>query len=160
VQDRQEPGHWESDLIVGRGGKTVLQTTVERVSRYTRIVKLANKTARCNRESLIHVLQAFPAHLRRSITYDNVTENAEHSLVNQVIGTHSFFCEPSHSWEKGTVENRNGIVRRTFPKKTNFDNISDSETQETENKINTRPMKCLDFKTPIEVYSSFSALAP
>ena len=159
VQDRQEPGHWESDLMIGRGGKTALQTTVERVSRYTRIVKVANKSARNNREGLVGVLKPLPPALRRSITYDNGTENAEHQLVNQEIGTSSFFCEPYHSWEKGTVENRNGVIRRPFPKKTNFDTISDEDIQKVENSINNRPMKCLNFKTPLEVFTSFGALA-
>lgn len=159
VQERQQPGHWESDLIVGRGGKTALQTTVERVSRFTRIVKVANKSARHNREALVRVLKPLPPILRRSITYDNGTENAEHQLVNQEIGTSSYFCEPYHSWEKGTVENRNGVIRRPFPKKTNFDTITDEDIQKVEDEINNRPMKCLNFKTPLEVFTSFGALA-
>jgi len=158
VQDRKEPGHWESDLVVGRG-KTALQTTVERMSRYTRIVKVADKSARESHHALVGALKAFPASLRRSITYDNGPENVEHHLVNQEIGTRSFFCEPYHSWEKGSVENRNGHIRRAFPKRTNFDTIPDSEIQRVEDNINTRPMKCLDFKTSVEVLSSLFALA-
>jgi IS30 family transposase len=158
AQERREPGHWESDLMIGRGGRSALQTSVERVSRYTKITKVANKTARCCRQALDASLRPLPPHLRRSVTYDNGTENAEHHLLNQELGTHSYFCEPYHSWEKGSVENRNGVIRRPFPKRTNFDTISPSEIQKVEDEINTRPMKCLDYKTPAEVLTSFGAI--
>ncbi len=158
IQSRIEPGHWESDLIIGRGGRAVLQTSVERVSRYTTITKVADKTARRCREALGASLRPLPPHLRRSVTYDNGTENAEHFLLNQEIGTRSFFCDPYHSWEKGSVENRNGVIRRPFPKRTNFDNISEKKVQSVEQSINARPMKCLDYKTPAEVFSSLGAI--
>ena len=158
VQERKEPGHWESDLMIGRG-KCALQNNTERVSRFIKIAKVADKTAAQARSAIARALKPLPAHLRRSVTYDNGTENAEHHLLNQEIGSRSFFCEPYHSWEKGTVENKNGVIRRFFPKKTNFDIIADDDIRRVEDHINNRPMKCLNFKTPAQVFTSLVALA-
>jgi len=154
---RQEPGHWESDLIVGRG-RSGLQNTVERTSRCVRLRRVADKSAFASRQALQSVLAPLPRHLRRSITYDNGSENAEHVLLNEAVHTRSYFCQPYHSWEKGTVENRNGLVRRFFPKRSNFDTIQDHAIQQAEDWINNRPMKCLGFKTPNQVFTSLVAL--
>jgi len=105
-------------------------------------------------------LAPLPIHVRRSITYNNGTENAEHQLLNQSLKTKSFFCAPYHSWEKGTVENRNGVVRRLFPKRCDFDNILELQIQNVENWINNRPMKCLGFKSLRQVFDAFVALTP
>ncbi len=158
VQERKEPGHWESDLMIGRG-RSALQNNTERVSRFIKLTKVADKTAEQARTAIARKLKPFPEQLRKSLTYDNGTENAEHQILNEEIGTQSFFCEPYHSWEKGSVENKNGVVRRFFPKKTNFDIIKDDEIQRVEDHINNRPMKCLNFKTPAEVLASLVALA-
>jgi IS30 family transposase len=158
VQDRKEPGHWESDLMIGRG-KSALQNNTERVSRLIKITRVADKTAAQAHKAVARTLTPLPASLRKSVTYDNGTENVEHHILNQEIGTQSFFCNPYHSWEKGSVENKNGVIRRYFPKGTNFDTITDEEIQRVEDKINNRPMKCLNFKTPAEVFASFVALA-
>lgn len=130
---------------------------MERVSRYTTITKVSDKTARHCREALGAPLRTLPPHLCRSATYDNGTKNAEHFLLYQEIGTRSFFCDPYHNWKKGSVENRDGVIRRPFPKRTNFDNFSEEKVQSVEQSINARPMKCLDYKTPAEVFSSLGA---
>jgi IS30 family transposase len=96
--------------------------------------------------------------MRRSITYDNGAENYEHSRVNKELTIVSFFCEPYHSWEKGTVENTNGIIRRRFPKRTNFDMITVAEIQAVESWLNNRPRKCLHFVTPSEAFAKAVAL--
>lgn len=154
---RQEPGHWESDLIVGRG-RSALQNSVERTSRSVRLRFVPDKTASTCRQTLRDVLKSLPPHLRRSITYDNGSENAEHALLNEEVQTRSYFCEPYHSWEKGSVENRNGVVRRFFPKQFNFDTIPVQDIQKVEDWINNRPMKCLGFQTPNQVFASLVAL--
>jgi transposase, IS30 family len=154
---RQEPGHWESDLMVGRG-RVALQNTVERTSRCVRLRRVAQKSAASCRKALESVLAPLPRDMRRSVTYDNGTENTEHLLLNAAIQTCSYFCEPYHSWEKGTVENRNALVRRFFPKRSNFDMIQDDAIQVAEDWINNRPMKCLGFKTPNQVFASLVAL--
>ncbi|MDH4183227.1 MAG: IS30 family transposase, partial [Nitrospinota bacterium] len=87
---------------------------------------------------------------------DNGSENADHALVNRTLGTDSYFCAPYHSWEKGTVENTIGLVRRWLPKKTNLDTVSDDKIKEIERWLNDRPRKCLGYKTPLEVFNKLS----
>lgn len=149
IQSRKEAGHWETDLLIGKG-ISAIQVAVERQTRFTQLKKIPTKTAVVSRFSLASMLHPFPPSLRRSITYDNGFENTQHQLLNQQLGTTSYFCEPYHSWEKGTVENTNGLIRRFLPKKTNFDTISDQQIQQVESWLNSRPRKCLNFKTPAE----------
>ena len=96
----------------------------------------------------------FPANLRRSIPYDNGPENAEHMRTHLILGTCSYFSEPFHSCERGTVENTMGLVRRFLPKKTNFAKISQDQFVKIEYGLNNRPRKCLGSKTPAEVFKA------
>ncbi len=157
ANSRQEPGHWESDLMIGRG-RSALQNSAERVSRSVRLQRVPNKSARACRRALAGRLGPLPPHMRRSLTYDNGTENTEHQILNLTLGTRSYFCAPYHSWEKGTVENRNGIVRRFFPKQCDFDSITDEQIQQVEDWINNRPMKCLGFKSPRQVFDALCCI--
>lgn len=157
ANDRSQLGHWETDLIIG-SGKSSLQTSVERKIRYTKLTRVANNSAPASRQALIEALAQFPPELLRSITYDNGGENYEHILVNKELKTNSYFCEPYHSWEKGTNENTNGIVRRKFPKRTNFDKLSLEDIQAVESWLNNRPRKCLNFLTPAEALANAVAL--
>ncbi len=159
INERREPGHWEADLVVG-SGSAALQVAVERSSRLTRIKKIHNKSAEASRKALHSVLSPVPAHLRRSITYDNGLENVEHNVLNKDLGMRSWFCEPYHSWEKGQVENTNGLIRRFIPKRSKLDDLSDDKIKEVQDWINDRPKKVLAFRTPNEVFASCVALAP
>ncbi|MEK7295829.1 MAG: IS30 family transposase [Actinomycetota bacterium] len=147
---RKVAGHWETDTAVSRQSKAALQITTERKTRYTRIAKLPAKTAHAMRVALTRRLSRVPARLRTSITYDNGTENTDHEETNRILGITSYFCEPYHSWEKGTVENTIGLVRRFLPKKTDFGIVSRKDIQKIERWLNNRPRKCLNFKTPAE----------
>lgn len=160
VAIRVKPGHWETDQMVSKSSKLALQVCAERTSRLTRIKKVSDKTAAQSREALTTILKSYPKHLRQSITYDNGSENMEHGELNREIGTRSYFCEPYHSWEKGTVENTNGLIRRFLPKRTDFAKISEERIAEIERWLNNRPRKCLGFRTPAEVFDGFVALAP
>lgn len=153
VNSRKQPGHWEADLVVGKGSQA-LEVAIERTSRFTRIKKIKDKTADSSSQALASLLSTIPIKLRRSITYDNGSENVNHVQLNKQLHTRSYFCEPFHSWEKGSVENRNGIIRRFIPKRTDLSTIPDQQIQRIENWINDRPMKCLDFLTPAEVLTS------
>ncbi len=156
---REEAGHWESDLVVSSKSKYALQVCVERKSRKTLIAKIGNKTVNESIFALENMLKNYPKNLRASITYDNGSENTGHERLNEIIGTKSYFCAPYASWEKGSVENRNGIIRRFFPKKTDFAKVENDKIKEVEFWINNRPMKCLGFQTPAEVFNGFVALA-
>jgi IS30 family transposase len=160
VDARRQFGHWESDTVTAaRNSRAALSVSVERTSRLTKIAKLPRRTARNVRIALTRRLSQYPAHARRTITYDNGQENVEHGRVNKVLGTRSFFCEPFHSWEKATVENTIGIIRRTYPKRTNFDAVSAAQLKHLERRLNNRPRKVLHYRTPREVFNHRVALA-
>ena len=156
---RQEPGHWECDTMIGLKSSSALRVVVERKSRYAQLGKLPAKDAKSMRKSINHALGRHPKHLRRSITYDNGIENTQHQQVNKKLGTASYFCAPFHSWEKGSVENVNGLVRRRLPKKTDFDLVSEKQVRKIQNWLNALPKKCLGFKTPTEVLRGSVALS-
>jgi IS30 family transposase len=101
-----------------------------------------------------------PKNFVKSITYDNGSENAYHFNINNLLGTKSFFCQPYQAWQKGAVENTNGLIRRFLPKSSNFDTISNEQISDIETWLNNRPRKCLNFATPQELFNSSVALAP
>ena len=154
VLGRRRIGHWETDTMVSRQSLQALQVTVERKTRYARLAQLTRKGAREMSTALTRRLSRYPQGMRRSLTYDNGSENTEHVHTNQVLGTRSYFCEPFHSWERGTVENTIGLVRRFFPKQTDLAHISKNRVQSVERWLNHRPRKCLGFKTPAEVFKA------
>jgi len=158
IEHRQQLGHWENDLIISRRSHAALNILVERKSRFTKIVKVAHHTPHDTRCAITRILSRYPRRARRSITYDNGHENLHHLKVNAVLGTTSYFCEPYHSWEKGTVENTVGLVRRVFPKKTDFARVPIQDIKRLERRLNNRPRKILYFKTPKEVFSKAVAL--
>lgn len=158
VEPRQQPGHWEADTMVSRQSKAALQVIVERVTRYLKLKRLRSKTANEMRKGLNKMLCRFPKQLLRTITYDNGTENTEHLLVNEKLGTRSYFCTPFHSWERGTAENTIGLVRRKLPKKTDFAKVSNRQVKAIERWVNNRPKRCLNYETPAEVFRASVAL--
>jgi IS30 family transposase len=152
VNLRSRIGHWEADTAVSRKSKAAIMVLAERRTRYVIIKKLDAKTAYAMHNATVKSLGDYSSEVRRSITYDNGTENALHELTNTALGAKSYFCNPYHSWEKGTVENMIGIVRRFYPKKTNWEKISQWDLNKVARFINNRPMKLLGFKTPYQVF--------
>lgn len=158
IEKRTQAGHWEADTMISRQSKKSLAISLERSSRLLNIDKLAAKESNKLVNALTRRLSSYPQQLRRSITYDNGSENVEHERVNEALGTKSYFCNPFHSWEKGSVEYSIGLVRRFLPKKTDFAKISRYRVRKIENLLNNRPRKCLKFQTPSEVFNSCVAL--
>lgn len=151
---RLEFGHFEADSVEScRKGKSCLTVIVDRATRKTIIKRTASKTSLKTALTLINSLKKYSKKRRKSITYDNGCEFTLHEKVNSQLGTKSYFCKPYHSWEKGTVENINGLIRRFFPKGTNFDKVEYRRIKYVEDWINNRPMKVLNFKTPNERYN-------
>lgn len=150
IDDRSQVGHWESDTVVSRQNKAALLALIERKTRFSLIIKIEQKTAEATRGCILDNLLPSPSYLTRSITYDNGSENTEHEMVNHTLGTSSYFCNPYHSWEKGTVENTIGLIRRHLPKKTNFSHVDPTNLQYIELLLNNRPRKCLNYYTPLE----------
>lgn len=152
VEKRRQAGHWETDTAVSRKSKTALQVSAERKTRYSKLARLRRKNAHEMSIALTRRLSRLPKTLRRSLTYDNGSENTEHERTNLAIGTRSYFCEPYHSWEKGTAENTIGLVRRFLPKKTDFATVSNKDLRKIERWLNHRPRKCLNYRTPAEAF--------
>jgi IS30 family transposase len=151
-------GDWEADTMITRHGAAALQVLVDRRSRYTRLNRLPRRTARRMRSTLTRALSHLPPRARHTVTYDNGSENAEHLAVNAVLGTRSFFCTPYTSQERGTVENTAGLIRRFFPKRTNFAKLRHQDIKAVERWLNHRPRRVLDFQTPAEVFRLSVAL--
>lgn len=153
AEERKTIGHWEGDTMVSRKSLVALQVLVERKSRYAKLTKLNRRTARDMRNAAVRRLGTLPARARLTLTLDNGSENTEHLGITRVIGTKTYFCAPFHSWEKGTVENTVGLVRRFFPKKTDLSSVSRYRIKTVESLLNNRPRKCLKYATPIEILS-------
>lgn len=158
IDERLEFGHWEVDTMISRQSTSSLAIALERLSRRLHIAKLSAQSASNLRTALNRRLGRHPTHLRKSITYDNGSENVEHTRINTTLGTQSYFCEPYHSWEKGSVEHALSLIRRFLPKKTNFAKISKEQVKQIETLLNNRPRKCLSYKTPNEVFHQGVAL--
>jgi len=152
INDRSQFGHWESDTVVSRQSKVALAVSIERISKLVKIKKIKQNKADMFSRAIIRRMKRLPSHSRRSITYDNGSENALHEFINDQLNTDSYFCNPYHSWEKGSVENVIGLIRRFFPKKTDFAKITHKRIKEIEFLLNNRPRKCLGFKTPNQVF--------
>lgn len=150
VEERQEAGHWEGDLVIGAGQKSAIGTLVERKSRFTLIARLKDRRAPTVRRAFVRKLISVDEGLRKSLTYDNGTEMAQHKRLSRQTGMQVFFAHPYSSWERGTNENTNGIIRRYFPKGTDFRTVGEQQLMEVQNKLNSRPRKVLGFLTPAE----------
>ena len=150
---RKELGHWEADTIVSRKSKEALAVMIERKIRKLELTKLRRKGANEMKDAVIQRIEPYQPEMRRSITFDNGSENTEHMAINSALGTDSYFCEPFHSWEKGSVENVIGMIRWFFPKKTNFAKLTPQEIRYVQDKLNNRPRKCLGYLTPNEAFA-------
>ena len=152
INNRTEFGHWESDAVVSKQSKVALAVSIERISKLVKIKKIKQNKADLFSKAIVHRMKGLPAHARRSFTYDNGSENVLHEFINDQLNSDSYFCNPYHSWEKGSVENVNGLIRRFLPKKTDFAKITHKRIKEIEFLLNNRPRKCLGFKTPAQVF--------
>ena len=157
VETRKQAGHWEGDSIVGKGKGPALHTEVERMSRMTFVRKLRRKTSDEVKKAMVSIFKSQPSSMRRTITLDNGPEHAGHEKVTKKIGSLIFFARPYASWQRGTNENTNGLIRQYFPKGTDFECISLREIRKVQDAINNRPRKCLGFRKPIEIYSHYLA---
>jgi IS30 family transposase len=154
VNTREAFGHWEADSIVGsRGTSHVLHTEIERKTRLVRIRKITRKTAKNTTRAMKRMFRSFPPEARQSTTADNGPEFCDWEAFAKALSMEVFFATPYHSWERGSNERANGLIRRFFPKKTDFTKISHKQIQKVEDWINNRPMECLDFLTPNEAFA-------
>ena len=154
VAHRRQFGHWEGDLMLfeQKLGQTNVTSLVERVSRFTVILKNPNKRTKPVMGKIIKAIRDLPQVARRSITFDRGTEFVSWPHLQAEIGTLTWFCDPSSPWQKGTVENTNRRARRWLPRKRDIRSMSDDDIKEISDRLNNTPRKCLGWKTPAEVF--------
>ena len=153
AEDRAIPGYWEGDLLMGKGGKSAIGTLVERSSRYVMLVPLPDgRTAPHVRAALTRQLTRLPAELRRTLTWDQGKEMAEHVRFSVDTKIDVYFCDPHSPWQRGSNENTNGLLRQYFPKNADLSLYTRAELASVARQLNTRPRQTLDWKKPAEVF--------
>lgn len=158
INSRRTYGHWEGDTMESQKSPPVLNSLTERKSRLLLLTKLARKAAGETKKAIVGRLGGLPTSLRKTITLDNGTENTLHEEITTEIGARCYFAKPYASWQRGTNEQTNGMVRWYLPKGTDFRNISEEDIAEVESRINNRPRKCLKYRTPLEIFTRVVAL--
>ena len=151
VEDKSRVGDWEADTIIGKKHHQAIVTLVDRNSKFTLMKKVVAKQARFVTDAIIHLLQPVKDHTL-TITSDNGKEFSYHEEVAKRLDTEFYFANPYQSWQRGLNEHTNGLIREYFPKKMMFKEITDEQIVEVQNKLNSRPRKILNYKTPAEVF--------
>ena len=149
ANERSELGHWERDCIVGKHGHSALLVAADRKSRYTKVSRVSRTTAKAVSDATLHMLAGLPI---ASMTNDNGAEFARPKQLEERLGARIYVCDPSSPWQRGTVENTNGLIRQYVPKKTDIDRIQSSLPKAIEETLNHRPRKVLGYRTPHEVF--------
>jgi IS30 family transposase len=157
VEKRVRLGDWEVDLIIGKGNQGAVVTLTERKSRFTLLRRVSSKQAEKVAAVIIQLLQ-WVEH-RITITADNGKEFTNHVQISHQLGVDVFYAHPYSSWERGTNENTNGLIRQYLPKSRNLKTVTAHEELMIMDRLNHRPRKCLDFSTPYEVFFGYQSVA-
>nr|AGS52901.1 mobile element protein [uncultured bacterium contig00016] len=151
ANDRAIPGHWEGDLIVGKGGRSAIGTLVERSTRFCVLLHLPKDHAASSvQKEIVRKMKMLPEHLVKSLTWDQGAELALHGRISKELDIKVFFCDPHSPWQRGTNENTNGLLRQYFPKGTDLSAHSDEELDRVAAELNGRPRMTLGWKTPAQ----------
>ena len=161
AEDRAVPGHWEGDLLVGANNQSALGTLVERSTRFTLLLPLPHGyDAVSVRDAIIPAITALPAHLRRSLSWDQGSEMARHAEITIAADLPIYFCDPASPWQRGTNENTNGLLRQYFPKGTDLRHHSPEHLDAVTAELNGRPRKTLGWHTPAEALAALLSAPP
>jgi len=152
VASRQEFGHWEGDLMQFRTQRGNLLTLCERKTRFVLTAPLKTKTAAETGKALINVLQSLPKTARKTMTYDNGGEFQDFARLEEALEMETYFCDPHSPWQRGSIENSNGLLRRDMPRKTDITAYSAQDINDITWAVNSTPRKCLGYKTPAEAF--------
>ena len=153
IEGRLIPGHWEGDLILGAGGASAIGTLVERTTRFVVLVHMPTRKADVVACAFAGALNAIPASLRKTLTYDQGKEMAQHESLALSTGMRIFFADPHAPWQRGSNENTNGLLRQYFPKGTSLSGFDQADLDTVADSLNGRPRKTLDFATPSEQFN-------
>jgi IS30 family transposase len=151
IERRAHVGHWEGDTVIGAAHQHALVTLVERKSGYAVVAKVHRKTSEQVSAAIIKRLTPL-ASRAKTITFDNGKEFAGHKLIDQSLGSTTYFADPFASWQRGSNENYNGLLRQYIPKNRHLSTVTDEELKMIEDRLNHRPRKRLGFKTPHQVF--------
>lgn len=152
VASRDEFGHWEGDLMQFRTQRGNLLTLCERKTRFVLSTPLKTKTADETAEAIIDALRRLPQAARKTITYDNGGEFQDFQTLEAALEMETYFCDPHSPWQRGTIENTNGLLRRDMPRKISINAYSGQDIQDITWALNSTPRKCLGYKTPAEAF--------
>lgn len=159
VESRCRIGHWEGDTLIGTGHQQAIVSLVERKSGFCLLAHVRRKTSEAARDAIVQSLAPFKARVC-TLTFDNGLEFARHREIDNALNSTSYFAEPYASWQRGTNENTNGLVRQYLPKSRPFHTVTDDELAMIMNRLNNRPRKRLNWKTPHQVFmQSFNRIA-
>ena len=157
IEDRLVPGHWEGDLILGANGASAIGTLVERTTRLVVLVRVPTRKADVAASAFAGALNAIPAPLRKTLTYDQGKEMANHHSMAQATGMRIFFADPHSPWQRGSNENTNGLLRQYFPKGTSLAAWDQKDLDRVAASLNDRPRKTLGYATPNEQFANLIA---
>ncbi len=156
---RMEIGHWEADSMMFSKQKSALLVQVDRLTRYTLATKMKRKTSDAVKNIFLNKFSDWPEELKRTASVDNGSEFVKHLEITEALNMPVYFCHPYSSWEKGTVENTNGLIRQYLPRSTNMRKIHQWQIDKIINQLNNRPRKCLNYMTPKEVFTNCKGVA-
>ena len=154
VVTRTVPGHWEGDLLKGARNGSAVGTLVERTTRLVILARMEGTDATSARRGFTKKLRHVPALLRKTLTYDRGKEMAEHERLAQRLAIQLFFADPHSPWQRGGIENANGLLRRDMPRKTRLSDYTDDDVEDVIWNLNSTPRKCLGYRTPIEAFAA------
>jgi IS30 family transposase len=159
IEDRIMPGHWEGDFIKGARNRSSVGVLVERSTRLVVLAKMQDATAASALLGFTAKLNAIAAPMRRSLTYDQGKEMAQHAKLSEATGVRVYFCDPHSPWQRGTCENTNGLLRQYLPRGADLSVYTQEDLDAIADSMNTRPRKTLDWRTPLQAFALALSLA-